>query len=333
MTQCELADRVGLSRKTVNHIIQGSASITAETALKLETALGVPAQFWLSMDAQYQEFLARKAQRASFQPWISWLQRIPYKEMALLGWVPEASTAEEQIGAALSYYGTATPAAWEACWAQWNVSYRKSKLATADLGILSAWLRKGELDAQKITTQAFHPERFRGALKEIRTLLQTPPEVFQPEMRRLCADAGVAVVLTPELKKLRVNGAMYWLASEKALVQLSLLYKSQDHFWFTFFHEAAHVLEERKKGCFMEGIGVDDEAERAANDFACDILIPRQHYHKFVCQRDFCERRVKRFAEELAIPPGIVVGRLQHDKKLRYHQLNHLKLKFVWAQH
>ena len=54
MTQIELADRVGLSRKTINQIIQGVAPITAETAVKLETALGTPAAFWLNLDANYQ---------------------------------------------------------------------------------------------------------------------------------------------------------------------------------------------------------------------------------------------------------------------------------------
>jgi len=332
MTQIDLADRVGLSRKTINQIIQGVASITAETAVKLETALGTPAAFWLNLDANYQEFLARKAQQVSFQDAISWLKRIPYKEMVALGWLRAGESEEERVGVALAFYGTATPALWESYWEKFTVRFRKSKLATDELGIVSAWLRKGELDAQKIETQRFDAEKFRAALKKIRALTQTSPDVFQPQMGALCAEAGVALVFTPELKKLRVSGATYWMTKDKALIQLSLLYKSDDHFWFTFFHEARHVLQEIKNGVFVEGLKDGDEAEKDANAFAADFLIPKDQYAAFLRRGAFSIHEVRYFAEGLNIPAGILVGRLQHDHTIGYDRLNGLKRKFMWAK-
>lgn len=331
MTQIDLADRVGLSRKTINQIIQGVAPITAETAIKLETALGTPAAFWLNLDANYQEFLARKAQQVDFQDAISWLKRIPYKEMVGLRWLPAGVSDEEKVGYTLAFYGTATPTLWETYWAKFTVRFRKSKLATDELGIVSAWLRKGELDAQKIQTQPFDAEKFKAALKHIRALTQASSDVFQPKMQALCAEAGVALVFTPELKKLRVNGATYWLTKDKALIQLSLLYKSDDHFWFTFFHEAKHVLQEIKNGVFMEGLKDGDEAEKDADEFACEFLIPKEKYAAFLRSGDFREHNVSSFARQLDITPGIVVGRLQHDKLIKFDRLNFLKRKFVWA--
>jgi addiction module HigA family antidote len=331
MTQIDLADRVGLSRKTINQIIQGIAPITAETAVKLETALGTPAAFWLSLDANYQEFLARKTQQQHFQQAVSWLQRIPYREMAGLGWLPAGQSDEERVGLALAYYGTATPTLWETYWGKFAVRFRKSKFATNELGIVSAWLRKGELDAQNMQTQPFEAEKFKAALTQIRPLTKTPAQEFLPKMQSLCADAGVALVLTPELRRLRVSGATYWLTKDKALVQLSLLYKSDDHFWFTFFHEAKHVLQEIKTGVFMEGIKEDDAAEKEANEFACEFLIPRDKYATFLRNGDFREHSISSFARQLDIAPGILVGRLQHDKVIKFSHCNGLKRRFVWA--
>jgi HTH-type transcriptional regulator/antitoxin HigA len=331
MTQIDLADRVGLSRKTINQIIQGVAPITAETAIKLETALGTPAAFWLNLDANYQEFLARKAQQVDFQDAISWLKRIPYKEMVCLGWLPAGESDEEKVGFTLAYYGTATPTLWESYWTKFTVRFRKSKLASDELGIVSAWLRKGELDAQKIQTQPFDAEKFKSALKQIRALTKMQPSEFQPRMQQLCAAAGVALVFTPELKKLRVHGATYWLTKDKALIQLSLLYKSDDHFWFTFFHEAKHVLQEIKNGVFMKDAKDDDTAEKEANDFACEFLVPKDKYATFLRSGDFRDQNVASFARQLDIAPGIIVGRLQHDKLIRFDRLNFLKRKFVWA--
>jgi addiction module HigA family antidote len=331
MTQIELAQRVGLSRKTVNQIIQGLAPITAETAVKLETALGTPAAFWLNLDANYQEFVARQAQQEQFAANVAWLQRIPYKEMLQKRWLPACDGLAATVHAALSYFGVASPARWEAYWTKFAVRFRKSKLADHELGIVSSWLRKGELDAQKIETQPFNAGKFQAALKEIRALTKKDPEVFQPRMRELCAEAGVAVVFTPELKRLRVRGATYWLTKDKALIQLSLFYKADDHFWFTFFHESRHVLQEVKNGVFVEGLegGGDDEAD--ANAFAADFLIPKDQYAAFVQRGDFRAQNVTRFAEGLDIAPGILVGRLQHEKAIGFDRLNRLKRRFRWA--
>ncbi len=74
-----------------------------------------------------------------------------------------------------------------------------------------------------------------------------------------CAAVGVAVVLVPELPGTRVSGATRWLTPGKALIQLSLRYKSDDQLWFTFFHEAAHVLLHGKRDLFIEDLGADDE--------------------------------------------------------------------------
>ena len=331
MTQIELADRVGLSRKTINQIIQGIAPITAETAVKLETALGTPAAFWLNLDANYQEFLARKEQEEQFTTEVAWLKRIPYKELVEKRWIPACVDLAGTVRVALSYFGVASPDRWEAYWTKFTVRFRKSKLACDELGIVSSWLRKGELDAQKVQTQPFDAEKFKAALKKIRALTKASSDVFQPKMQALCAEAGVALVFTPELKKLRVSGATYWLTKDKALIQLSLLYKSDDHFWFTFFHEARHVLQEIKNGVFVEGLKDGDEAEKDANEFACEFLIPKDKYTAFLRGGDFREHNVSSFARQLDITPGIIVGRLQHDKVIKFDRLNFLKRKFVWA--
>jgi addiction module HigA family antidote len=331
MSQAELAQRVGLSRKTVNEIVQGKAPISAETALKLETVLGTAASFWLNLDRNYQEFLARKAEREQFESEVKWLKRIPVKEMVQKEWLPNLSDLGEMLKAAMSFFGTASPELWENRWSKFKVRYRKSQVKECELGVLAAWLRKGELDGQQMATQPFDAEKFRAALAQIRTLTDKTPAVFQPEMRRLCAECGVAVVFTPELKGLRVSGATHWLTPDKALIQLSLRFKSDDHFWFTFFHEARHVLQAVKKEVFVEGLVSDDIHEKDADSFAADLLVPKQEYVRFVAASDFRETTVKDLAAKLQLAPGVLVGRLQHERAIGFDRLNHLKRRFEWA--
>src|SRR3712207_2277339 len=52
---------------------------------------------------------------------------------------------------------------------------------------------------------------------------------FQPKMISLCAGAGVALVFIPEMKGCPASGAARWLTPEKAIIQLSLRFKTDDH--------------------------------------------------------------------------------------------------------
>jgi len=52
----DLAERCGLSAKTVSLIISGKAPITPGTAIQFERVLGVPANIWNNLEANYRLF-------------------------------------------------------------------------------------------------------------------------------------------------------------------------------------------------------------------------------------------------------------------------------------
>ncbi len=118
---------------------------------------------------------------------------------------------------------------------------------------MATWIRLGEIAAGRQECAVCNEARFRRALREIRGLTREPAEVFFPEMRRLCNEAGVALVVVKSLPRTALSGAARWLSPRKALIQLSLRHMSDDHLWFSFFHEAAHLLLHSKKNIFVEG--------------------------------------------------------------------------------
>ncbi len=64
MSQGDLARKMGRPYKTVNEIINGKEIITAETALNLEAALGIPASFWTNLEQTHRLARARANRRA-----------------------------------------------------------------------------------------------------------------------------------------------------------------------------------------------------------------------------------------------------------------------------
>jgi len=331
MSQAELAERTGRPKKTINEIIKGKAAITSETALQLERVLRVPAGFWNNLERNYQETLARLNEQNKLRKQVAWLDKLPTSALVKNGWIKGYRDKIQQLQEVLNFFGVASPEQWEKRWMGAQVAYRKSPVFQSDPYAIASWLRMGELLAQKIECKPFDALKFKNALVKIRLLTVQPPEVFQPEVIRSCAEAGVAVAFVPELPKIRACGATWWMNPNRAIVQLSLRYKSDDQLWFSFFHEAGHILLHGKKEVFIEG---DDKnsKEDEANSFAADILIPPKKYRGLIQSGRCNKAAIQNFASEIGIALGIVVGRLQHDKIIRHSYCNELKKRLEWEK-
>ena len=106
--------------------------------------------------------------------------------------------------------------------------------------------------------------------------------------------------------------------------------------WFAFFHEAGHILLHGKRDVFLEEQGVQEveeqDKEQEADKFAADTLIPQVELKRFLASGQHRSKAgIVQFAKEIGIAPGIVVGRLQHDRKLPPSYCNELKCKLEWV--
>lgn len=332
MTQTELAARTGLTKKTINGIIKGKSPITSETALKLERSLGRPAHFWNNLERQFQEDCSRLAEEKRLENHLDWLKKVPVDHLTKLGWIPRKKDRVSQLTEVLRFFGVASPEQWATVWREHQVAYRQTQRFKACTESVSAWLRKGEIEARQMVCGPYDKKGFLKVLDAIRKLTVEPPEVFRPRLVDICSSAGVAVVFVPELPRTGVYGATRCIGN-KAVIQLSLRYKSNDHLWFTFFHEAGHIIRHGRKEIFIEGNGMDSEKEEEANAFARDKLIPPADYRRFLKSWDGRSLApIDAFAEKIRIAPGIVVGRLQYDNRLPNSHGNGLKVFFRWSE-
>lgn len=88
-----------------------------------------------------------------------------------------------------------------------------------------------------------------------------------------------------------------------------------DSFWFTLFHEIGHIMNGDYGISFESEFG---EREEIANKYAEDMLIPYEYYSRFIEEGRFDMQTIKAFASSIDRDPGIVLGRLQNDKKVNY---------------
>lgn len=329
ISQADLAARLGRPKKTINEIIKGKTEVTHETALQLERALGVPASFWNNREAAYRDYLARQTERVRLKEQMPWLREIPVADMIKKGWIEKRKDRVDQLREVLAFFGVASPKQWHQVCEEPQTAFRRSASFQCNPGALAAWLRKGELLARKIRLEEFNKETFKDILGQVRPLTMVPAEVFHGELVQLCSSAGVAVVFVQRPPKVPVNGATRWIGG-RPLIQLSLRYKTDDQLWFTFFHEAGHILKHRKRDTYIDGNSFEGKEEEEANKFATETLIPADDYRRLRAMRRYTKRAIKDFADVCGISAGIVVGRLQHDGLLPQTHLNGLKRTLDW---
>lgn len=333
-TQADLATRTGFTTKHVNLLLKGKAPISEETALRLERVLGSTARFWLNLEAQYREHVARQESVKALAKHIDWLKELPLSEMVKFGWVRKAKDKAQQVFECLRYFGVADVDAWREQYERPVAAYRASERLIRTPAAVSAWLRCGERAAEDMRLGDFDADEFESALQRIRTLTaERDPKLFIPRLTEECARVGVAVVLAPAPKGCPVSGATKWLGTNKALIMLSLRGKTDDKLWFSFFHEAGHLTKHGKRMIFLDILGEDGlnpQEEREADAFSRDVLIPPSEFKTLLAQAVISERMIRDFADRIGIAPGIVLGRLQFERRIGWQQFNHLKVSYRW---
>lgn len=328
--QAEFAQRTGYTTKHVSLLINGKAPITEETAIKLERVLGSTARFWLTREAQYREAVARKHEYDVLATQADWLKFLPLKDMKKFSWVSEYKHKGQQVAECLSFFGVASIKTWGIRYAEPIAAFKASDKFKNNAPAVSAWLRQGERVAAEIECGAFEKVAFKKVLTDLRKLTnESDPNIFIPKLVEACSKVGVAIVIEPAPKGCTASGATRWLSSNKALLMLSLRHKTNDHLWFAFFHEAAHILLHGKKMLFLEIQGLDDKHEQEADAFARDWLIPPEQAKGLELLTKTYDA-VEAFAKKVGVAPAIVVGRMQNEGYLPWTHLHKFKVHYKW---
>jgi HTH-type transcriptional regulator / antitoxin HigA len=324
----EFAEHMEHTPEDINDLLQGRSTITIAIARRLEKVLGASMEFWISRDFQYREDI-KKFQKTEKE----WLRQLPIGDMIKFRWLIPIPHPSNEINACLHFFDVPNISAWQKKYAnlQKIAVFRTSPSFDSRLAAVATWLRQGEVVGSAINCNSWNAKQFLESLSRIRSLTKEKnPSQFIPKLQSYCAECGVAVAIVRAPSGCRASGATRFITPDKALLQFSFRYLTDDHFWFTFFHEAGHLLLHEKRGLFLEGIENSlTTEEEEANKFAAHTLIPPEYEPDFL-KLTLNGREVIRFAVMIGISAGIVVGQLQHFKKIGRNQLNGLKRHFIW---
>lgn len=333
MSQAELAERLGRSTPKLNELIKGKAPITKETATKLEFVLGVPANFWLNLERTYQDELLELEQMEYLETCLEWIKGFPVKWMKDYGLLPNTSDKTTIAERLLKFFRIASPNEWDFIYQESSLAFKIELKHTTEPQAISVWLRLGEIQAEGIKVAKYDKKKVREHYNDFHSICYNHSETWLEELQALCASCGIALVYTPCVQKAPIYGASRWIKGYSLpLIQITDRRKDYNAFWFTFYHELAHILKHPKKDIFIEGIEEivpDADKEAEANAFASRMLLSTKERNELEKYPAFDRDLILQLSEKFKRHPGIIVSQLQRNGMVGYGnvRLNSLKAK------
>jgi len=258
---------------------------------------------------------------------------LPVSEMIKRGWLKGVDDIRNVIGVELAlckFFGVGSVDEIETL----PHAAKKTNVFSPATPAQLAWLYRVKQIAAKSMAAKYSLAALESAVREMRTLLESPASARK--VPRLLALAGIRYVIVESLPGAKIDGVCFWLDDKSPVVGMSLRHDRIDNFWFVLRHECEHVMQGHGRAAVMldaelenERAGTGDgipEEERIANEAAAQFCVPAAKLTKFISLKYpfFAERDILGFAKTINVHPGIVAGQLQH-KTSRYDLFrNHL---------
>jgi len=334
MSQAELSRRLGRPIQVINEIIKGKKSITSTTALELEDVLGVPSHIWIGLESAYQIAIAKQEELKEMKEEAKLVVNFPYSDLVKLGFVKATRKAIEKVDELKKFFNVAKLTQIPQV-KVYQPAFRVSNHTEVSHEAIATWIQASRIKAKEIKTKEFDKKRLKESLESLKNLMNlTDINESIKGLQEILNSCGVALVLLPHFKKTKINGATFWLGNDKAVIAMSLRGGFSDVFWFSFFHEVGHILLHPKREIFLEDGYSDSKLQKQedeADRFARELLINSGDFTKFISS-NISKTSVIDFANQQKIKPSIVVGRLMHEKIVRFndYELSPLRDRYKW---
>lgn len=330
MSVKEFALRVTKPEKTIIAVLKGSSALTPDMAVAFESVTGIPAHFWMQKQQNYNEYVARLKREKALEESVAWSKQFPLSEMQKRGWLkPEDKTPQAKVIALFSFFAVSSKEAWEDYYfnQQLKVAFRISLSQTKNPYAVSAWLRRGEHQVTSIPSLSeYSSELLRRYIPEMKSLVIDASPEMPKKLQAVCAKCGIKLIFTECLPKAPISGATRWIQNVPC-IQLSGRYKTQDRFWFNFFHEIGHILLHGKKEIFLEDIEYSTyqkEKEDEADKFASETLLDSKQEREIMNTSHLSRQAILDYSKKFGTAPSIIIGRLQHNSVIPYQAYHDL---------
>ena len=335
MSRKEVALRTNVTEKHICTIVNGDKGISTAFAKKLGYVFENP-KYWISLQAEYDAYqLSIQEENEISREEIELLK--PLRD--IIKYLIECDYIDNKSGDALKVIQlreflqisdmTQIPKI------TYNAAYR-AQLTTnvkVDPYVLFAWQRLCEKQTENIPVEKdIDKDKLRNSIKRIRNAMFGNINEGIHELQEILSECGIAFDVVRNFRGAPTQGFIKETGNGRLILCLTIRGKRADRFWFTLFHEIAHILNGDYKTRFVDFDSVHGKEEQLADQYARDTLIPPNKYREFILSGDCTSwNKITAFAKAIDVETFIVLGRLQNDEILDWSDYSDRVVRYEWA--
>jgi HTH-type transcriptional regulator/antitoxin HigA len=321
---------LNITYKEFRDLLDGNYVISCDFAKRLGDILGGTKAFWLSREKNFRRCLILESEKKQIEE--TWLKDIPVKDIYDFYDQKPTRNINSKIDLCFNFFNVNSVTEWyeKYQFLLYRAAFRTSNTFNSKDASVVSWLRFGQIAAENSDLKIkFKPELVYQNLNRIKELtIEKDPSYFIPKLSEILCDCGVVLVIEATPSGCSASGATFY-HDDVAVIILSFRYKTDDHFWFTLFHEIGHLVL-HGDALHIESEDSDfSKEEEEANLFSSSVLIPKEFEDQLNKLSISNWRQIPRTAKTMGISTGILVGQLQHRKILKFSQLNKFKTRFT----
>lgn len=330
INQKELAIRTGMTEKHISTVIAGKKNISPAFAKRLEYAFNIEAAFFINLQAIYDkeiiEFNEAYDIKRNEENVVKRIKEVVeyWKKCKIITNYNNNSSLIIETRKILNISNLCDIQKF-----QLSVVYRMQKKNNIDPYVLYAWIKTSELLSKKyISNSKLDIFRLKKEINNIKSIMKYEPNCFEIKLNEILNKCGITLCIVPNFKGAPVQGFIKNNPNGSLMLCITIRQKYADIFWFTLFHEIAHILNGDYNKVFVDYSFSNEKHELAADILATDLLINPNEYQKFKSYSNFSNTSIHNFANSQNVADYIVKGRLMHDKILKWSD----REKYMWVE-
>ncbi len=327
ISQKELAIRTGFTEKHVSTVINGQKNISAEFAMRLEYALGVPASFWRNLQTNYDlEVVAFNEKHNISDEEKQIAKEVKQTVETLTNLEIKVNNGADSVYKIRQLLGVSNLTSLVPLN---TAQYRAQFAENTSENVMYAWQYLCEKKAEKQTDKQLDVEKLVNSLESIKNIMHQDATKHISLIRKALNDCGILFIVEKDVKKAPIKGLTVKTKKDQVMIALTIRGKFVDIFWFTLFHEIGHIIY----GDYLKNQKdweKDNIIEKKADEFAANTLIDKKSYEEFIIKKDFSMESIMYFAKLNNVLPAIVIGRLMNDQYMPWG--TYQRQTYVWVE-
>lgn len=310
ISQTDFAERLGISTKHMNEILNGKTNISEELMLgiSLITDIDVNLIFYVETKKRIYEYLNKKFN--SEKEINKYLNTFCINEMAKKKWITlkDSSSYTQNAMDLLDYLGIAS---FDNVSNYLNHKILYKKKEDADINKIYLWIKRCDKKIEKINIPEYSSSNLTLLLKELEIIRNK--KFNEEELIRLFNKYGIYLVIEDTLNGTKIRGCTM-VKNNNPSIYITRYFKEKASFYFTLYHEIGHIKSDYNKLKNKIMVNNEETSEKEIDNFALNQMIPDNIWNKV--KINTLER--EKICKDNNIPLCFLYSRLAYEGIISY---------------